>query len=81
MACTPGYISSGSTSRAPCATQGTLPMSRGSLDGREVWGRTDTCMRTAESLRCSSETTAMFLIGYTLIQNKSLKFERAQTLK
>jgi len=28
----------------------------GSLDGRGVWGRTDTCIRMAESLRCSPET-------------------------
>ena len=56
-------------------------MSHGILDGKGVWGRTDTCMHTAESLRCSSETTTMFLIGHTLIQTKSLKFERVQTLK
>ena len=33
------------------------------------WGRTDTCIRMAESLRCSLETTTTFLIGYTPIQN------------
>ena len=29
---------------------------RGSLDGREVWGRMDACVCTAESLCYSSET-------------------------
>ena len=34
----------------------------GSLDGREVWGRVDTCICTAESLDCSPETvTALFV--------------------
>ena len=40
-----------------------------SLDGRSVWGRTETCICMAESLCCSSETTTTLLIGYTPIQN------------
>ena len=40
-----------------------------SLDGKEVWGRMDTCICMAESLPCSSETTTAFLIGYTPTQN------------
>ena len=34
-----------------------------------VWGRMDTCVRMAESLHCSPETTTTLLIGYTPIQN------------
>ena len=34
----------------------------GSLDGRGVWGRMDTCMCMAESLHCSPETlTTLFV--------------------
>ena len=42
----------------------------GSLDGRGVGGRMDTCKCMAESLGCSPETIITFLIGYTPIQNK-----------
>ena len=49
-----------------------------SLDGREVWGRTDTCICMAESLHCSPEHITTLLIGYTPMQNvfgvKKLKF-------
>ena len=45
----------------------------GSLDGREVWGRMDTCICMVESLCCSPETITTLLIGYTPIQNKKLK--------
>ena len=45
----------------------------GSLDGRGVWGRMDTHVCRAESLRFSLETITVLLIGYTLIQNKKLK--------
>ena len=45
----------------------------GSLDGREVWGRMDTRICMAESLRCSPETITTLLIGHTPIQNKNLK--------
>ena len=37
---------------------------RGSLNGREVWGRMDTCICMAESLCCPSETITTFLICY-----------------
>ena len=40
----------------------------GSLDGRGVWGRMDTCMCMAESLCCSPETIIILLIGYTPIK-------------
>jgi len=35
----------------------------GSLDGRGVWGRVDTCICMAESLSCSPETVTTLLIG------------------
>ena len=44
----------------------------GSLDGRGVWGRMDTCICMAESLHCSPEAITTLLIGYTSIQNKKL---------
>ena len=37
----------------------------GSLDGRGVWGRMDTCICVAEVLRCPPETITTLLIGYT----------------
>ena len=45
----------------------------GSLDGRGVWRRMDTCICMAESLCCSLETVTTLLIGYTPIQNKKFK--------
>ena len=48
-------------------------MSCGSLLGRGVWGRIDTCICMAESLHCSPEITTTLLIGYTPIQNKKFK--------
>ena len=39
----------------------------GSLDGRGVWGRMDTCICMAESLCCPPETITTLLIGYTPI--------------
>ena len=45
----------------------------GSLDGRGVWERMDTCICMAESLSCSPETTTTLLIGYTPVQNKTFK--------
>ena len=48
----------------------------GSLDGRGVWGRMDTCVCPAEFLRWSPETVTL-LIGCTPIQNKKLKNEEA----
>ena len=41
---------------------------RASVDGRGVWGRMDACIRMAESLCCSPETTQhCLLISYTPI--------------
>ena len=37
----------------------------GSLDGRAVWERMDTCVCMAESLCCPPETIRILLIGYT----------------
>ena len=48
-------------------------VSRGSLDGRGVWGGMDTCVSVAESLCCLPEIITTVLIGYTQIQNKWLK--------
>ena len=42
-----------------------------SLDGREVWGRMDTCICSAESLHCSPETITTLFSSYTPIQNVS----------
>ena len=39
----------------------------GSLDGRGVWGRMDTCICLAESLCCPPETITTLLIVYTSI--------------
>ena len=50
----------------------------GSLDGTGIWRRMDTCICMTESLCCSPETTTTLLIGYTPIQNKSLKFEKTK---
>ena len=44
-------------------------MFRGSLDGRGVWGRTDTSICKAESLCCPPETITMLLMGYTPMLN------------
>ena len=40
----------------------------GSLDGREVWGRMDTCVCTAASLHCSNETITILLICHSPVQ-------------
>ena len=52
-------------------------MSCGSLHGRGVWGRMDTCVCMAESLCCLSETITRLLIGCTPIQHKKV-FKRQQ---
>lgn len=41
------------------------------LDGREVWGQTDTCtyVYMGKSLCCSPETPTILLIHYTPIKN------------
>ena len=41
----------------------------GSLDGRGVWGRMDTCVYMAESFCCPLETIKTFLISYITILN------------
>ena len=46
---------------------GLCSMSRGSLDGRGVGGRMDTCICMVESLLCSFEGITTLLIGYTPI--------------
>ena len=48
-------------------------MLHGSLDRRGVWGRMDTHICMAESLRSSPETITTLLTGYTPIQNKKFK--------
>lgn len=50
-----------------------LSVLHGSLDEREIWGRTDTCVQMVESLCGPPETITTFLINYTPIQIKSLK--------
>ena len=45
-------------------------MLSGSLDGRRVWGRMDTCVCMVESLHCSPEAITILLMGYTPRQNK-----------
>ena len=45
----------------------------GSLDGRGVWGRMDTCICMAESLRCSPETITTLLISYTPMHKEQNK--------
>ena len=50
----------------------------GSLDGREVWGRMNTRMCMAESLRWSSETITALLIGYAPTQNLKKKFKEVK---
>ena len=47
-------------------------MSSGSLEGRGVWGRMDTCICKAESL-CYTPETITLLISYTPIQNRRFK--------
>ena len=48
----------------------------GSLDGRGVWGRMDTCMCMAEFLCYSSDNIAELLISYAKIQNKKFNSEK-----
>ena len=36
----------------------------GSLDGRGIWGRMDTCTRMPESFSYPSETITTLLVGY-----------------
>ena len=39
-------------------------MSCGSLDGKGVWGRMDTCIGMAESFCCPPETISTLLVCY-----------------
>ena len=49
---------------------GPCSMSCGSLEGRGVWGRMDTCIWMAEPLCYPPETITTLLIGYTSVKNK-----------
>ena len=40
----------------------------GSLDGRAVWGRMDTCRCMTESLSCPPKIVTTLLIGYTTVK-------------
>ena len=44
----------------------------GSLEGRGVWRRRDTCTCMAESLCCPPETITTMLIGHMTIKSKTL---------
>ena len=48
------------------------PMLCGSLDGRGLWERMDTCVSIAEALHCSPESITL-LMGYSPTQNKKFK--------
>ena len=45
----------------------------GSLDGRTIWGRMDTCICMTESLHYPPEIITTLLISYTPIQSKKFK--------
>ena len=45
----------------------------GSLDGRGVWGKMDTCICKAEFLHCSHETITAVLIDYIPIKSLKIK--------
>ena len=47
-------------------------MSRGSLDGRGVWGGLDACIWMAESLRCPPEALTTLLSGYVVVIQQCL---------
>ena len=56
--------------QGPAVQRGELcSMSRGSRDGRAVWGRMDACIRMPESLRCPPETITTLLISYAVFQS------------
>ena len=40
---------------------------RGSLDGRGVGGRMDTCIRMAETLRCSPEAITTLSVNWLIV--------------
>ena len=39
----------------------------GSLDGRGVWGRMDTCIRMAETLHCSPEAITTLSVNWLIV--------------
>ena len=49
--------------------RGLCSMTCGSLDGRGVWGTSDTCVCMAESLCCPPEIITTMFISYTPVQN------------
>ena len=53
----------------------------GSLDGRGIQGRMNTCVCVAESLSCPPETITSFLNGYTPMQNKKFKKKKKELKK
>ena len=62
--CTHCYISNGWPKGPTVYHRELCLMLCGSLDGRGVWGRMDTCVCMAESLHCLPETITTLLIGY-----------------
>ena len=50
-------------------------MLHGSLDDRGIWGRTETSIRMAESLHCSSETITTQLTGAAAAAKATLKYK------
>ena len=52
---------------------GLCSVSRGSLAGRGVWGRRDTCIWMAECLCRPPETIKTLLTGYIPMQNRKSK--------
>ena len=53
----------------------------GSLDGRAVWERMETCTCVAESFCCPPETITTLLIDHTPKQNKKLNKKLLKTNK
>ena len=51
----------------------------GSLDGRGVWGRMDTCIYMAESLHCSPKTIPILFIDYTPTENKKFIIKKRES--
>ena len=54
----------GITNKVLLYSTGNSAQCYGSLDGRGVWGRMDTCVCMTESLHCPPETITTLLIGY-----------------
>ena len=48
----------------------------GSLDGRGVWGKMDTCVCMAVFFHCSPEIITILLISCTPIENKMFKLKK-----